>query len=131
MLAAADPEGDEAEELPHRLLAGEVGFDGRNVSALATNGRLVIIGFQGGTKGELDISALLRKRGSVTATSLRARPLAEKAKICCEVVENVWPLVAAGRVRPIVETTMPLEDVARAHQLMEDGGRAGKIVLTL
>jgi NADPH:quinone reductase-like Zn-dependent oxidoreductase len=104
---------------------------GRNVSALATNGRLVIIGFQGGTKGELDISALLRKRGSVTATSLRARPLVEKAKICCEVVENVWPLVAAGRVRPIVETTMPLEDVARAHQLMEDGGRAGKIVLTL
>jgi NADPH:quinone reductase-like Zn-dependent oxidoreductase len=67
----------------------------------------------------------------VTATSLRARPLAEKAQICCGVVEDVWPLVASGRVRPIVETTLPLEDVARAHQLMDDGGRAGKIVLTV
>jgi putative PIG3 family NAD(P)H quinone oxidoreductase len=104
---------------------------GRNVTALATAGRLVIIGMQGGTTGELDINALLRKRGSVTATSLRARPVAEKTAICCGVVENVWPLVASGAIRPVVETTMPLEDVARAHQLMDDGGRAGKIVLTL
>ncbi len=104
---------------------------GRNVAALATGGRLVIIGFQGGTKGELDIQALLRKRASVTATSLRARPLEEKAAICCGVVENVWPHVAAGRIRPIVETAMPLEDVARAHQLMEDGAHTGKILLTL
>lgn len=104
---------------------------GRNVSALATGGRLVIIGMQGGAKGELDIQALLRKRGSVTATSLRARPVTEKAAICCGVVENVWPLVAAGAIRPVVETTMPLDDVARAHQLMEDGSHSGKIVLTL
>jgi putative PIG3 family NAD(P)H quinone oxidoreductase len=104
---------------------------GRNVSALATGGRLVIIGMQGGSKGELDINALLRKRASVAATSLRARPLEEKAAICCGVVENVWPLVSAGRVRPVVENTMPLDDVARAHQLMEDGGHSGKIVLTL
>ena len=103
----------------------------RNVDALATGGRLVIIGMQGGTKGELDINALLRKRASVTATSLRARPLAEKAAICCGVVENVWPLVASGAIRPVVETTMPLEDVATAHQLMEDGSHTGKIVLTL
>ena len=104
---------------------------GRNVSALATGGRLVIIGMQGGTKGELDINALLRKRASVTATSLRGRPVAEKAAICCGVVENVWPLVASGAIRPIVETTMPLEDVARAHQLMEDGSHSGKILLTV
>ena len=104
---------------------------GRNVSALATGGRLVIIGMQGGTKGELDINALLRKRASVTATSLRARPLAEKAAICCGVVENVWPLVASGAIRPVVDRTMPLEDVATAHQLMEDGSHSGKIVLTL
>ena len=104
---------------------------GRNVTALATGGRLVIIGMQGGTKGELDINALLRKRASVTATSLRARPLAEKAAICCGVVENVWPLVASGAIRPIVETTLPLADVAKAHQAMEDGGHAGKFVLTL
>ncbi len=104
---------------------------GRNVSALATGGRLVVIGMQGGTTGELDIQALLRKRASVTATSLRARPVTEKAAICCGVVENVWPLVAAGAIRPVVETTMPLDDVARAHQLMEDGSHSGKIVLTL
>lgn len=104
---------------------------GRNVAALATGGRLVIIGMQGGARGELDINALLRKRASVTATSLRARPLEEKAAICCGVVENVWPLVAAGQVRPIVENTMPLEDVAKAHRLMDEGGHSGKIVLTL
>ena len=104
---------------------------GRNVAALATGGRLVVIGMQGGAKGELDLSVLLRKRASVTATSLRARPVTEKAAICCGVVENVWPLVAAGAIRPIVETTMPLEDVARAHQLMEDGSHSGKILLTL
>lgn len=103
----------------------------RNVDALATGGRLVVIGMQGGTKGTLDINTLLRKRASVTATSLRARPLTEKAAICCGVVENVWPLVATGAVRPVVHETMPLQEVARAHQLMEDGGHAGKIVLTL
>lgn len=102
----------------------------RNVEALATGGRLVVIGMQGGTKGELDLGRLLARRGSVTATSLRARPAAEKAAICCGVVENVWPLVAEGRVRPVVHETMPLSDVARAHQLMEDGGHSGKILLT-
>ena len=104
---------------------------GRNVTALATGGRLVIIGMQGGAKGELDINALLRKRASVTATSLRGRPVAEKAAICCGVVENVWPLVASGAIRPIVEATMPLEEAGRAHELMEAGGHSGKFLLTL
>ena len=104
---------------------------GRNVDALATGGRLVVIGMQGGAKGELDLGVLLRKRASVTATALRSRPVAEKAAICCGVVENVWPLVAAGSIRPVVETTLPLESVAEAHQLMEDGGHVGKILLTL
>ncbi|QBX55389.1 NAD(P)H-quinone oxidoreductase [Nocardioides seonyuensis] len=102
----------------------------RNVDALATGGRLVVIGMQGGTKGELDISTLLRKRGSVTATSLRARPVTEKTAICCGVVENVWPRVADGSVKPVIHETMPIEDVARAHQLMEDGAHTGKLVLT-
>jgi putative PIG3 family NAD(P)H quinone oxidoreductase len=104
---------------------------GRNVEALATEGRLVIIGMQGGAKGELDINALLRKRGAVIATSLRARPVDDKAAICASVVENVWPLVADGTVRPIVHTTMPLEDVAAAHALMESSDHIGKTVLTL
>ena len=79
----------------------------RNVSALATSGRLVIIGMQGGTRGELDIAALLRKRGAVIATSLRARPAGEKATIVAAVREHVWPLIAAGRVRPIVQSRHP------------------------
>ena len=102
----------------------------RNIAALATSGRLVIIGMQGGTRGELDIAALLAKRGAVIATSLRARPAAEKATIVAAVREHVWPLVAQGRIRPIVHTTLPLDQVAEAHQLMEDSGHVGKIVLT-
>ena len=104
---------------------------GRNVDALATGGRLVVIGMQGGTKGELHLNTLLRKRASVTATSLRSRPVQEKTAICCGVVESVWPLVARGAVRPIIHETMPLAEVARAHQLMEDGAHIGKIVLTV
>jgi putative PIG3 family NAD(P)H quinone oxidoreductase len=103
---------------------------GRNVDALATEGRLVIIGMQGGTKGELDIAKLLRKRGTVAATSLRARPVEEKSEICAAVVEHVWPLVADGTVKPIVHTTLPLDRAGEAHRLMEDSGHVGKIMLT-
>jgi putative PIG3 family NAD(P)H quinone oxidoreductase len=102
----------------------------RNLDALATEGRLVIIGMQGGVKGELDIAKLLRKRGAVVATSLRARPVEEKASICAAVVEHVWPLVADGTIRPVVHTTLPLDRAGEAHRLMEDGGHTGKIVLT-
>lgn len=103
----------------------------RNVDALATEGRLVIIGMQGGSKAELDISALLRKRGAIIATTLRARPAAEKAAICSSVVEHVWPLVSAGLVQPVVHGTMPLAEVAAAHALMESGQHSGKILLTV
>ena len=103
---------------------------GRNVDALATEGRLVIIGMQGGTKGELDINLLLRKRGAVIATALRSRPVEEKSAICAAVVEHVWPLVADGRVRPVVHTTLPLAEAAQAHELMESSQHIGKIVLT-
>jgi putative PIG3 family NAD(P)H quinone oxidoreductase len=102
----------------------------RNVSALATEGRLVIIGMQGGVKGELNIGKLLVKRGAVIATSLRSRPVEEKAAICSAVVEHVWPLVADGSVRTIVHATLPLGDAGRAHELMESGDHVGKIVLT-
>ena len=102
----------------------------RNVDALATEGRLVVIGLQGGTKGELDLGVLLRKRGAVIATSLRSRPAEEKAIIAASVVEHVWPLVADGQVRPIVHATLPLDRVADAHRLMEESTHIGKIVLT-
>jgi putative PIG3 family NAD(P)H quinone oxidoreductase len=103
----------------------------RNVAVLATEGRLVVIGMQGGTRAELDLNALLRKRGAIIATTLRARPPEGKAAICASVVEHVWPLVAEGRVRPVVGETVPLDDVRRAHELMDSGAHTGKILLTM
>lgn len=103
----------------------------RNLDALATEGRLVIIGMQGGTRAELDINKLLRKRGAIIATTLRARPTEEKSAICASVVEHVWPLVAQGLVRPVVHGTMPLAEAAAAHALMESGEHSGKILLTV
>lgn len=105
---------------------------GRNVDVLATGGRLVVIGMQGGVTGELNIAALLGKRASVAATGLRGRPITgpgSKAEIVTEVRERLWPLVAAGRVRPVVQARVPMPDAARAHQLMEAGGGLGKILL--
>jgi len=103
---------------------------GRNVDTLAIEGRLVIIGMQGGTKGELDINMLLRKRGAVIATALRSRPPEEKGAICRSVVEHVWPLIGDGLVKPVVHTSLPLEEAAAAHALMEAGDNVGKILLT-
>ena len=102
-----------------------------NLAALASQGRLVIIGMQGGTKAELDISVLLRKRAAVLATTLRARPTEEKAAICTSVVEHVWPLISEGKVRSFVHEEVPLEEVSRAHELMESGSHSGKILLTI
>ncbi|MEU0136519.1 NAD(P)H-quinone oxidoreductase [Streptomyces sp. NPDC006296] len=101
----------------------------RNVRALAVNGRLAVIGLQGGAKGELNLSALLSKRAAVTATSLRARPLAEKTAIIAAVREHVWPLLADGVVKPIVDRTMPMPEAAEAHRLMESSSHVGKILL--
>ena len=101
----------------------------RNVDVLAVGGRLVVIGLQGGTRGELDLGRLLSKRGSVLATSLRARPAAEKAAIVAAVREHVWPAVEAGEVRPVVDRVLPLEDAAQAHRVLESSAHVGKIVL--
>ena len=102
----------------------------RNVQALARNGRLVIIGMQGGTKTEFDINPLLRKNGRIIATSLRGRPAQEKAQICAKVDELVWPLVQAGQIKPVIGATMPLEQAAEAHRMLEAGSVTGKILLT-
>ncbi|WP_206504717.1 NAD(P)H-quinone oxidoreductase [Streptomyces chrestomyceticus] len=104
---------------------------GPNVKALATNGRLAIIGLQGGAKGELHLGALLTKRAAVTATSLRGRPLAEKASIVAAVREHVWPLIENGRVKPIVDRTLPITEAAEAHRVVDASGHVGKVVLTV
>ena len=101
-----------------------------NVAALATGGRLVIIGLQGGTKAEIDLGSMLAKRATLRATTLRSRPIEEKAAICRAVVDGLWPLVEAGRVRPIVGASFPMTEVAKAHTLVEESGHIGKVLLT-
>ncbi len=103
----------------------------RNVKALKTGGRLVVIGLQGGVKGELDLAALLGKRAAVHATSLRARPPHEKAAIVAAVLAGVWPAVEAGEVRPVVDRVLPLEQVREAHEVLEASTHVGKVVLTV
>ncbi|MET8910206.1 NAD(P)H-quinone oxidoreductase [Micromonospora sp. NPDC004551] len=100
-----------------------------NVAALATGGRLVVIGMQGGRKGELDLGTLLAKRASVHATALRSRPLAEKAEIVRGVREQVWPLVEAGKVRPVVHARAKMAEAADAHRLVETSDHVGKVLL--
>jgi putative PIG3 family NAD(P)H quinone oxidoreductase len=101
-----------------------------NVTALATGGCLVVIGLQGGAAGELDLGQLLRKRATVHASTLRARPAAEKAQIVTAVQAGLWPLIAAGQIVPVIETTLPLAGAADAHRLLEAGRHVGKILLT-
>lgn len=103
----------------------------RNLTALAPGGRLVVIGFQGGSRGELDLSLLARKRASVQASTLRARSVAEKAQIVASVREHVWPLIAARRVVPVVDRVLPLAEAPQAHRLMESGAHIGKILLAV
>ncbi|MFK3729788.1 NAD(P)H-quinone oxidoreductase [Streptomyces sp. NPDC088090] len=101
----------------------------RNVQALAVSGRLVVIGLQGGVKAELNLGALLAKRAAVMATTLRARPLEEKAAIVAAVREHVWPLVEGGTVGPVVDRTLPMPEAAEAHRILESGAHVGKVLL--
>ncbi len=102
-----------------------------NVASLAANGRLVVIGLQGGTKGEIDLNRLLSKRAAVLATSLRMRPVAEKAAIIDSVREHLWPLIESGTIKPVIDHYFPIEQIAQAHERMEASQHIGKIVLTL
>ena len=130
---------DDFSEVVGRLGGADVVLDvvgapylARNIAALADGGRVVIIGMQGGSRGELDLSRLLAKRGGVLATALRSRPVTgpgSKAAIVASMREQLWPMIAAGKVVPIVDTTFPLERVGDAHRRMEQGGHFGKILL--
>jgi putative PIG3 family NAD(P)H quinone oxidoreductase len=102
---------------------------GRNVDALQQDGRLVIIGMQGGVKGELNVGTLLGKRASVFAAGLRFRPLDQKAAIVADVREHLWPLVSDGLVKPIVGQVVPMAEAASAHRILEEGSVFGKVLL--
>ena len=103
---------------------------GRNVDALASDGRLAIIGMQGGVKGELNLGTLMAKRGSVLSTTLRARPADQKAHIVAAVREHVWPLVENGTIRPVIHQKLPMTEAAQAHRVMTASTHTGKILLT-
>jgi putative PIG3 family NAD(P)H quinone oxidoreductase len=101
----------------------------RNVDALAASGRIVVIGLQGGGKGELNLGKLLAKRGAVVATTLRGRPLEEKAAIVAAVREHVWPLIESGTVRPVVDRALLLAEAPEAHRVVDAGEHIGKVLL--
>src|SRR5215471_1193796 len=101
----------------------------RNIETLATSGRLLQIATRGGVHAEVDLGVLMRKRISIFASTLRARPVAQKSAVVADVRDQVWPLVAAGQVVPVIERTLPMTEVAQAHRLMEDGAHVGKILL--
>lgn len=101
----------------------------RNVEVLANDGRLVVIGLQGGTVGELNLGLLSRKRAAVIATGLRGRPADQKAAIVAAFEREVVPALAHGEMRPVIHRVVPLEDVAEAHRLLEMGDVIGKVVL--
>ena len=104
----------------------------RNIDALADDGRLVIIGMQGGIKAELNIGKLLAKRAGVIATSLRSRPIGGpggKTDIVARVVDDVWPMVADGLVRPVIGAEFPIAEAQAAHELLASGDVAGKVLL--
>ncbi|GAB2999310.1 NAD(P)H-quinone oxidoreductase [Saccharothrix stipae] len=105
----------------------------RNVDVLSPDGRLVIIGLQGGVKGQLNIGKLLSKRATITGTGLRFRPVDGpngKGRIVTEVRDHLWPLIASGQVKPIVHDVLPITHAADAHRALEAGQVLGKLILT-
>jgi putative PIG3 family NAD(P)H quinone oxidoreductase len=106
----------------------------RNIDALAVDGQLIVIGMQGGTKGELNLAKLIGKRSRVIGTTLRGRPVAGpngKGAIAREVGSNVWPMIADGRVRPCIGAELPIQKAAEAHRLLASGRVTGKVILTV
>jgi putative PIG3 family NAD(P)H quinone oxidoreductase len=105
------------------------GYLAKNLAALAPDGRIANIGLQQGRRAELDLSALMAKRGTIMSTTLRARPAAQKAAIVADVALHVWPLVDAGALRPVVDRELPMSQAGEAHRIADASGHTGKIVL--
>jgi NADPH:quinone reductase-like Zn-dependent oxidoreductase len=100
-----------------------------NLRALAVEGRLVVIGLQGGARAELDLSLVMTRRLSVAGSTLRARSVAEREPVMAGLLRDVWPGFADGSLRPVIDRVLPLEQVAEAHAAMEASEHVGKIVL--
>jgi putative PIG3 family NAD(P)H quinone oxidoreductase len=106
----------------------------RNIDALATDGQLIVIGMQGGVKGDLNLGKLLSKRARVIGTTLRGRPATGpngKSAVVEATTAAVWPMIADGRVRPVIGARLPIQQAAEAHRLLSSGQVSGKIVLTV
>lgn len=101
----------------------------KNIDSLAVDGRLSIIAFLQGAKAELTLSRFMVKRQTITASTLRAQSDASKAAIAAELKDRVWPMFAAGQIKPVIDSTIPLSDASQAHQRMESSGHIGKIIL--
>jgi NADPH:quinone reductase len=110
------------------MVAG--GYVDREVKCVNEDGRIVIIAVQGGTKSEFNAGLVLRRRITITGSTLRPRPVAFKAAIAQALRKNVWPLVEGGRIKPVIHSTFPAAEAAKAHALMESNQHVGKIVLT-
>jgi NADPH2:quinone reductase len=103
----------------------------RDLEALAPQGRLVLIAFLGGPKAEVNFLPVLQRHLTITGSTLRPRPVEEKGRLARELRQKVWPLLESGRIRPVIDSTYPLERAADAHRRMETGAHVGKIVLTV
>ena len=103
----------------------------RNLEAVAVEGRLVVISLIGGARAEINLGTLMSKRLTVTGSTLRVRSVAQKAAVAEGLRRHVWPLLSAGRVRPVIHATFPLAQASEAHRLMETSQHIGKIVLTV
>ncbi|HEY8360305.1 MAG TPA: zinc-binding dehydrogenase, partial [Ramlibacter sp.] len=110
------------------MVAGD--YVAREIACLAEDGRLVIIAVQGGVKSEFNAGMVLRRRLTITGSTLRPRPVAFKADIAASLKAKVWPLIEAGKIKPVIHSRFPAADAAKAHALMETNQHIGKIVLT-
>ena len=111
------------------MVAGS--YVARNLEIAAVEGRIVVISLLGGSKAEVNMGVILTKRVTLTGSTLRSRSVAQKTEVARAVLKNIWPLLAAGRVRPVIHATFPLAQAAEAHRLMETSNHIGKIVLTI
>ena len=111
------------------MVAGD--YIGRDIKCLADDGRIVIIATLGGTKSSFNSSELMRRRLTITGSTLRPRPVAFKGEIAKKLQAQVWPLLSSGKIKPIIYATLPLEEAAKGHAMMEAGEQIGKIIMTV